>query len=175
MYASNSEFMIFNHLKGDLEVMGVSRSGRVRKKSSKLMDFESPDDIDNKQRKVPPPRPPQVQRNFPQEIESPYIDSKSDNEEGTGGVSSDSDYYDPAFDNHDRYVRLNIITLTKNYYIINAYSMDSMDSEDVVMSDENSLNSSGEQMDRSGNLSRSSNYMDRSHKRKPMPKDGKLI
>ncbi|XP_044271714.1 uncharacterized protein LOC123015804 isoform X1 [Tribolium madens] len=28
------------------EVTGVSRSGRVRKKSSKLMDFESPDDID---------------------------------------------------------------------------------------------------------------------------------
>lgn len=25
---------------------GVSRSGRVRKKSSKLMDFESPDEID---------------------------------------------------------------------------------------------------------------------------------
>lgn len=29
----------------DLEVTGISRSGRVRKKSSKLMDFESPDDI----------------------------------------------------------------------------------------------------------------------------------
>ena len=32
----------------DLEVTGISRSGRVRKKSSKLMDFESPDDLDNK-------------------------------------------------------------------------------------------------------------------------------
>ncbi|KAJ8946833.1 hypothetical protein NQ318_002113 [Aromia moschata] len=30
----------------DLEVTGVSRSGRVRKKSSKLVDFESPDEID---------------------------------------------------------------------------------------------------------------------------------
>lgn len=30
----------------DLEVTGVSRSGRVRKKSSKLMDFESPDEIE---------------------------------------------------------------------------------------------------------------------------------
>lgn len=29
----------------DLEVTGVSRSGRVRKKSSKLVDFESPDDL----------------------------------------------------------------------------------------------------------------------------------
>ncbi|XP_043475587.1 HMG box-containing protein 4 isoform X3 [Leptopilina heterotoma] len=32
----------------DLEVTGISRSGRVRKKSSKLMDFESPDDLDQK-------------------------------------------------------------------------------------------------------------------------------
>ena len=30
----------------NLEVTGISRSGRVRKKSSKLMDFESPDEID---------------------------------------------------------------------------------------------------------------------------------
>lgn len=29
-----------------MEVTGVSRSGRVRKKSSKLLDFQSPDDID---------------------------------------------------------------------------------------------------------------------------------
>lgn len=29
-----------------MEVTGVSRSGRVRKKSSKLMDFESPDEIE---------------------------------------------------------------------------------------------------------------------------------
>lgn len=29
-------------------VTGVSRSGRVRKKSSKLADFESPDDIEKK-------------------------------------------------------------------------------------------------------------------------------
>lgn len=32
----------------DLEVTGISRSGRVRKKSSKLVDFESPDDLDTR-------------------------------------------------------------------------------------------------------------------------------
>lgn len=32
-------------LTGELEVTGVSRSGRVRKKSSKLVDFESSDDV----------------------------------------------------------------------------------------------------------------------------------
>lgn len=37
----------------DLEVTGVSRSGRVRKKSSKLMDFESPDEIDRPYKKQP--------------------------------------------------------------------------------------------------------------------------
>lgn len=39
----------------DLEVTGVSRSGRVRKKSSKLMDFESPDEIERSFNKKPPP------------------------------------------------------------------------------------------------------------------------
>ncbi|XP_071444152.1 HMG box-containing protein 4 isoform X2 [Hetaerina americana] len=34
-----------------LEVTGVSRSGRVRKKSSKLTDFESPDEIDPRYRR----------------------------------------------------------------------------------------------------------------------------
>lgn len=34
---------------------GVSRSGRVRKKSSKLVDFESPDEIERSFNKRPPP------------------------------------------------------------------------------------------------------------------------
>ncbi|KAL3267976.1 hypothetical protein HHI36_007112 [Cryptolaemus montrouzieri] len=38
----------------DLEVTGVSRSGRVRKKSSKLMDFESPDEIERSYNKKTP-------------------------------------------------------------------------------------------------------------------------
>ncbi|XP_018916800.1 uncharacterized protein [Bemisia tabaci] len=36
---------------GEFEVTGVSRSGRVRKKSSKLMDFESPEEIERQSRK----------------------------------------------------------------------------------------------------------------------------
>lgn len=35
----------------NLEVTGVSRSGRVRKKSSKLMDFESTDEVDNRHKR----------------------------------------------------------------------------------------------------------------------------
>ncbi|XP_039295415.1 HMG box-containing protein 4 [Nilaparvata lugens] len=46
----------------ELEVTGISRSGRVRKKSSKLTDFESPDEIDKYRRKSdkfdPPPSYP---------------------------------------------------------------------------------------------------------------------
>uniref|UniRef100_A0A182NIF1 HMG box domain-containing protein n=1 Tax=Anopheles dirus TaxID=7168 RepID=A0A182NIF1_9DIPT len=37
----------------DQEVTGVSRSGRVCKKPSKLMDFQSSDDIEAKQKKLP--------------------------------------------------------------------------------------------------------------------------
>ena len=32
--------------------MGVSRSGRVRKKSSKLLDYESPDEADVRPKKT---------------------------------------------------------------------------------------------------------------------------
>lgn len=48
----------------DLEVTGVSRSGRVRKKSSKLMDFESPDEIERTYTKRPAPlaqKPPEYE------------------------------------------------------------------------------------------------------------------
>ncbi|XP_044727599.1 HMG box-containing protein 4 isoform X2 [Chrysoperla carnea] len=48
---------------GDLEVTGISRSGRVRKKSSKLVDFESPDDLDNRYKRHIPTTP---QRKFPE-------------------------------------------------------------------------------------------------------------
>lgn len=58
----------------DLEVTGVSRSGRVRKKSSKLMDFESPDEIErnykrqsNPARKSEPPAEP-----IPKKVTSPH-------------------------------------------------------------------------------------------------------
>lgn len=39
----------------NLEVTGVSRSGRVRKKSSKLMDFESTDEVDNRHKRKSQP------------------------------------------------------------------------------------------------------------------------
>lgn len=35
----------------NLEVTGISRSGRVRKKSSKLVDFESTDEVDTKHKR----------------------------------------------------------------------------------------------------------------------------
>ncbi|XP_068158797.1 HMG box-containing protein 4 [Drosophila tropicalis] len=36
----------------DFQVAGVSRSGRVRKKSSKLLDFESPEEIERKTKRI---------------------------------------------------------------------------------------------------------------------------
>ncbi|KAH8259966.1 hypothetical protein KR038_001931, partial [Drosophila bunnanda] len=42
----------------DFQVTGVSRSGRVRKKSSKLLDFESPEEIEKRTRRHSTSRPP---------------------------------------------------------------------------------------------------------------------
>lgn len=77
------------------------------------MDFESPDDIESKPRKIPPSRPPVApqtnHRNFmndpdpdPDSDVDVQNDTKSEVEEMEGG-SSDSDYYDPTLDNQDRY------------------------------------------------------------------------
>lgn len=50
--AETQENLELKRSKGEsLEVTGVSRSGRVRKKSSKLMDFESTDEMDNRHKR----------------------------------------------------------------------------------------------------------------------------
>ncbi|XP_053622150.1 HMG box-containing protein 4 isoform X2 [Plodia interpunctella] len=82
-------------MQDDLEVTGISRSGRVRKKSSKLMDFESPDDIEAKYRRQTPVKsfigfrqeetPPEFQQEPPRPME----------DAGAGTASgSESDYYE---------------------------------------------------------------------------------
>ncbi|XP_034827715.1 HMG box-containing protein 4 [Maniola hyperantus] len=74
----------------DLEVTGVSRSGRVRKKSSKLMDFESPDDIETRFRRQTPMKTySNVRHEEPVEYREPQ---KAVEEAGT--ASSESDYYE---------------------------------------------------------------------------------
>lgn len=60
------EILNLCNISADLEVTGVSRSGRVRKKSSKLMDFESPDEIERSYNKRSVPT---VQK--PPEYDSP--------------------------------------------------------------------------------------------------------
>ncbi|CAG9766774.1 unnamed protein product [Ceutorhynchus assimilis] len=90
----------------DLEVTGVSRSGRVRKKSSKLMDFESPgDDIERSHSKKTPTAKKAEIPDIPspvkktQKLEDIY--TKTDNFFNTGGPS-DSEYgseYEPTANN----------------------------------------------------------------------------
>lgn len=53
-------FFIADHL----EVTGVSRSGRVCKKSSKLMDFQAADDSEAKPKRTPAKKPPSTPK-FP--------------------------------------------------------------------------------------------------------------
>ncbi|PZC71688.1 hypothetical protein B5X24_HaOG212741 [Helicoverpa armigera] len=85
----------------DLEVTGISRSGRVRKKSSKLMDFESPDDIETRYRRQTPVKPfvgfRQEETEFQQQESTP---SRQVEEAGTAS-GSESDYYDNPGENAD--------------------------------------------------------------------------
>ncbi|CAF4887522.1 unnamed protein product [Pieris macdunnoughi] len=79
------------------EVTGVSRSGRVRKKSSKLMDFESPDDIETRYRRQTPVKSysgfRQEEEQFPEAHQKPV-------EDGTAS-GSESDYYENTAENAD--------------------------------------------------------------------------
>ncbi|XP_063545512.1 HMG box-containing protein 4 [Cydia strobilella] len=72
------------------EVTGISRSGRVRKKSSKLMDFESPDDIDTRFRRQTPVKSYTA---FRQEEQPEFREAPQPMEEGTAS-GSESDYYE---------------------------------------------------------------------------------
>ncbi|KAH9628760.1 hypothetical protein HF086_005385 [Spodoptera exigua] len=85
----------------DLEVTGISRSGRVRKKSSKLMDFESPDDIETRFRRQTPVKP---YVGFRQEETQEYQqqESATARQDDAGTASgSESDYYDNPGENAD--------------------------------------------------------------------------
>lgn len=91
----------------DLEVTGVSRSGRVRKKSSRLMDFESPDEIERsygkRQQSVPMKR--DNFENTPTKKSSKFDDSFMKdtsqydnlmNQEGMSDSEYGSEYEQPA-------------------------------------------------------------------------------
>ncbi|XP_061727761.1 HMG box-containing protein 4 [Cydia pomonella] len=72
------------------EVTGISRSGRVRKKSSKLMDFESPDDIETRFRRQTPVK---SYSTFRQEEQPEFREAPQPMDDGPAS-GSDSDYYD---------------------------------------------------------------------------------
>ncbi|KAL0809294.1 hypothetical protein ABMA28_011510 [Loxostege sticticalis] len=87
-------------MQDDLEVTGISRSGRVRKKSSKLMDFESPDDIETRFRRQTPVK---SFTNFRQE-ETPEFQPQEPprpTEDAGTASGSESDYYENNGDNAD--------------------------------------------------------------------------
>ncbi|XP_013143083.1 PREDICTED: HMG box-containing protein 4 [Papilio polytes] len=79
-------------MQDDLEVTGISRSGRVRKKSSKLMDFESPDDIETRFRRQTPVK---SYAGFKQEEPMEFHDTPQKPAEDAGTASgSESDFYE---------------------------------------------------------------------------------
>lgn len=89
----------------DLEVTGVSRSGRVRKKSSKLMDFESPDDIETRFRRQTPVKTYSAAKHEePMEYQQ-QTPHRPVEEAGTAS-GSESDYYENNADNGERWVKI---------------------------------------------------------------------
>lgn len=102
--------------KADLEVTGVSRSGRVRKKSSKLMDFESPDDIETRFRRQTPVKTYSNPKNEESvEYQEPTPQRPV---EDTGTASgSESDYYENNEENADRYLPNTNVTYYKLFNI----------------------------------------------------------
>ncbi|RVE54414.1 hypothetical protein evm_000899 [Chilo suppressalis] len=87
-------------MQDDLEVTGISRSGRVRKKSSKLMDFESPDDIETRFRRQTPVK---AIAGFRQEDTPDFAIQEAPRpaEEAGTASGSESDYYENNGDNQD--------------------------------------------------------------------------
>lgn len=55
----------------ETEVVGVSRSGRVRKKSSKLMDFQSPDELELSKIKKTTPKSMKISSPLAEQNSSP--------------------------------------------------------------------------------------------------------
>ncbi|XP_056632973.1 HMG domain-containing protein 4 [Diorhabda sublineata] len=81
----------------DFAVTGISRSGRVRKKSSKLMDFESPDEIDRTFNKRSPAvnRKPDVYESSLKKTKYDEMYSKDDNYDMEDSGSEYNSEYEP--------------------------------------------------------------------------------
>lgn len=97
-----------------LEVTGVSRSGRVRKKSSKLMDFESTDEVDNRHKRksqpdksehsIPKPRKiPKISKPKLPEESDHFDNGNHENEDAFAPHDSDTDndLYQPQIEEED--------------------------------------------------------------------------
>uniref|UniRef100_A0A182WTU7 HMG box domain-containing protein n=1 Tax=Anopheles quadriannulatus TaxID=34691 RepID=A0A182WTU7_ANOQN len=118
-----------NKTHNDQEVTGVSRSGRVCKKPSKLMDFQSPDDIEAKQKKLPVSHRQSAKLSSSQDdLLSPHEDGHTESDEhedshsngssGSETYSSDED----AMDIEEVYTGLNDGDRSEGELVIDAGS-----------------------------------------------------
>ncbi|EDW62933.1 uncharacterized protein [Drosophila virilis] len=93
------ESPISNPVAKDFQVTGVSRSGRVRKKSSKLLDFESPEEIEKRTKRPGRQparypgrgRPPNALREREQELALAYEEDDEDDLEPNHSLSDEED------------------------------------------------------------------------------------
>ncbi|XP_064554994.1 FACT complex subunit SSRP1 [Drosophila montana] len=93
------ESPISNPVAKDFQVTGVSRSGRVRKKSSKLLDFESPEEIEKRAKRPGRQparypgrgRPPNALREREQELALAYEEDEEDDLEPNNSISDEEE------------------------------------------------------------------------------------
>lgn len=94
------ESPISNPAAKDFQVAGVSRSGRVRKKSSKLLDFESPEEIEKRTKRPGRQparypgrgRPPNALRGREQEIALAYVEDDDEDHNNLFDMEDDTSH-----------------------------------------------------------------------------------
>nr|CAD7462376.1 unnamed protein product [Timema tahoe] len=181
---------VFSH---DLEVTGVSRSGRVRKKSSKLMDFESPDEIDNRYKRKGEPLMPvssgQPQQGTPQRGRKPlpllgsYLDQphqiniKMESQTGLSDSEDQADDYgvkmEPGSSESDSELgMLQGGDDDSSMDSIGSEDDDDMDDDGMMMDDQGG---SRDIPDNTPSQAQSLYMLEKSSKKKLIIKDGKII
>nr|CAD7601334.1 unnamed protein product [Timema genevievae] len=177
----------------DLEVTGVSRSGRVRKKSSKLMDFESPDEIDNRYKRkgelLMPVSSGQPQQGTPQRGRKPlpllgsYLDQphqiniKMESQTGLSDSEDQADDYgvkmEPGSSESDSELgMLQGGDDDSSMDSIGSEDDDDMDDDGMMMDDQGG---SRDIPDNTPSQAQSLYMLEKSSKKKLIIKDGKII
>lgn len=164
----------------NLEVTGVSRSGRVRKKSSKLMDFQSPDDIETVK------TPKRTSHKSPS-IKTPNASQRSSTITGAHSKSTIKAYFQPVpkpnkISSITPIATLNNVTKIKPEVIIDREIDMLLSPNNYLENDEDDMNVDNNNVDSDEDFElaidttmRKSAYMSEKSTKKKIFKDGEIV